>query len=365
MANLRLKNVNKTFPGGVQAVNDFNIEIKHGEFIVLVGPSGCGKTTVLRMIAGLETTTEGEMYLEDILLNDVAPADRDISMVFQNYALYGHMTAYQNMGFSQTIRHENSDTIHEKVMEAAVVVELEDKLNRYPRNLSGGQRQRVALGRAIVNKASIILMDEPLSNLDAKLRVQERAELIKLHKQLGNTFIYVTHDQTEAMTMADRIVVMNDGEIQQIGTPLEVYDWPENVFVSGFIGNPPMNLFRGTVEGDMFTAPGLALKIPEKYLANISSYQNESIILGIRPEHFSIPSGSSNEPVIAEISANEFLGDHSLVYLQIAGMGYVTSVKQKISQSIGDSLEVYFNMNRIYFFDPESGKRIHHEESKL
>ena len=366
MPDLRLMNLDKTFPGGVQAVVKFNIEIEHGEFIVLVGPSGCGKTTVLRMIAGLETITEGNMYLADERLNDVAAADRDISMVFQNYALYGHMSAYQNMGFSQTIRHEDSNIIHEKVMKAADIVELKDQLNRFPKNLSGGQRQRVALGRSIVSSASIILMDEPLSNLDAKLRVQARRELIKLHHQLGNTFIYVTHDQTEAMTMADRVVVMDNGRVQQIGTPANVYHWPENLFVGGFIGSPPMNFVQGKIEDGQFIAPGMDLKIPQKLLENIGSHlndkhQNDGIIMGIRPEHFTTEPGDASELITAEVSTSEFLGDHSLVYIQIGEFEYVANLKQNITQSMGDSIEVYLDMNRVHFFDPETEKRIRRE----
>ena len=364
MRELILSNIDKIYPGGVQAVYDFNIEIEHGELIVLVGPSGCGKTTVLRMIAGLETITAGDMYLAGERINDVAPADRDISMVFQNYALYGHMSVYQNMGFSQTIRHEDSDVIHEKVMQAAEIVELKEQLNRFPKNLSGGQRQRVALGRAIVSAASIILMDEPLSNLDAKLRVQARRELIQLHRQLGNTFIYVTHDQTEAMTMADRIVVMAGGRVQQIGTPSEVYHWPEDLFVGGFIGSPPMNFIQGKIRDGRFIAPGVNLGIPVELMDTLGSQRYEDIILGIRPEHFGTDPREFAQSVHAEVTHSGFLGDHSLVYLQIGESDVVASLKQNYTESIGKSAEFYIDMKRVHFFDPQSEKRIRQEGGK-
>lgn len=364
MSELILKNINKIYPGGFQAVYDFNIEIEHGEFIVLVGPSGCGKSTVLRMIAGLETITEGDMVLSGKRINDVAPADRDISMVFQNYALYGHMSVYQNMGFSQIIRHESSDVIHEKVMHAADVVQLKGQLNRYPKNLSGGQRQRVALGRSIVSLANIILMDEPLSNLDAKLRVQSRRELTNLHQQLGNTFIYVTHDQTEAMTLASRIVVMSDGHVQQIGTPEEVYHWPENVFVGGFIGSPPMNFFEGQIENGRFSAPGMNLKVPQALLDVVGDHSHASILLGVRAEHFSAEPTESTEVVQAEVINSEYLGDHSLIFLQMAGTSCVASLRENYAHLIGHSIELYIDMDRVHFFDPESEKRIRLEGGK-
>ena len=290
MPALKLVNINKIYPGKVQAVYDFSLEVAHGEFIVFVGPSGCGKSTVLRMIAGLEEITSGDMYIGSDRINNVAPADRDISMVFQDYALYGHMSVYENIGFSLTIRHEQPDVRHEKVMATAEIVDLKDILNRFPRNISGGQRQRVAIGRSIVSNASIILMDEPLSNLDAKLRVQSRRELLKLHQQLGNTFIYVTHDQTEAMTLADRIVVMNAGHLQQIGTPQEIYSKPKNIFVASFIGLPSMNLKDGQIENSRFVAPGLDLALPSELLASLNSNRDREIVLGIRPEHCTLDS---------------------------------------------------------------------------
>ncbi|KAA3661117.1 MAG: ATP-binding cassette domain-containing protein [Chloroflexi bacterium] len=361
MPNLTLKNIDKIYPGGVQAVYDFNIDIEHGDFVVLVGPSGCGKSTVLRMVAGLEIITKGDMHLGDKRINDVAPADRDISMVFQNYALYGHMSVYQNMGFSQIIRHESSDSIHEKVMKASDIVELNGQLNRFPRNLSGGQRQRVALGRSIVSSASIILLDEPLSNLDAKLRGQARQELTKLHRQLGSTFVYVTHDQTEAMTMADRIVVMDAGRVQQIGTPEEVYHWPENIFVGGFIGNPPMNFIDGRIENGRFVAPGMSLRVSDGLLPVMESRSDKSVVMGLRAEFFSTEPNASHEAVCGEVVKSEFLGNHSLVYLQNAEYEFVANLQQYFTNSNGDMLELYLDMDRVHFFDPESETRIRAE----
>lgn len=358
MPELILNNIDKIYPGGVQAVYDFNIEIEHGEFIVLVGPSGCGKSTVLRMIAGLEEISSGDMILSGERINDVAPSDRDISMVFQNYALYGHMSVYQNMGFSQIVRHADEDETHTKVMQAAATVELTGQLNRYPKNLSGGQRQRVALGRSIVSFANVILMDEPLSNLDAKLRASARREIAKLHQRLGNTFIYVTHDQTEAITMADRIVIMYDGRVQQIDTPANVYNWPENIFVGGFIGSPPMSFITGKIENDRFVAPGMNLKIPTKQLKAISAYTNNDIILGVRPEHFTLDHNESTELICGEIFNQEFLGNHWLVHLNIEDFYCIAKLSQEFTPVDGNLLEVYIDMSRVHFFDSETEKRI-------
>lgn len=362
MSELTLNNVNKIYPGGIQAVFDFNIEIEHGEFIVLLGPSGCGKSTILRMIAGLEEISSGDMILADKRINDVAPADRDISMVFQNYALYGHMSVYQNIGFSQMIRHEDTEVMHEKIMNAAEIVELKNQLNRYPRNLSGGQRQRVALGRSIVNYARVILMDEPLSNLDAKLRVQARRELTLLHEQLGNTFIYVTHDQTEAMTMADRIVVMDNGRVQQIGSPRQVYHMPENIFVGGFIGSPPMNFVQGRVVDGQFVAPGVTLPVPDRLMARLLPYTGKDVVLGVRAEHFSLTPNGSDSAVCAEILKSEYLGNHSLVSLKIGAFTYTASLKEFTDPLEGQTVDVYVDTNQIHFFDADSGQRIKAEE---
>lgn len=358
MHELVLKNIDKIYPGGVQAVYGFNIEIEHGEFIVLVGPSGCGKSTVLRMIAGLEEITAGDMFLKGKRINNVAPADRDISMVFQNYALYGHMSVYQNMGFSRTIRHEAIDILHEKVMEAASVVQLEEQLNRYPKNLSGGQRQRVALGRSIVSSANVILMDEPLSNLDAKLRVESRRALTKLQKQLDNTFVYVTHDQTEAMTMATQIVVMNEGRVQQIGTPYEVYHWPENVFVGGFIGSPPMNFINGQIENGRFVTANLDLAIPQKPLEAVDSFSGDEVILGVRAEHFMTGPGNGRERVQAEITSSEYLGNHALLNLQVGESNCIANLSlDRVGIDVNAS-EFYIDMNSAHFFDAKTEIRI-------
>lgn len=363
MSELVLKNIDKIYPGGVQAVYDFNIEVEHGEFIVLVGPSGCGKSTVLRMIAGLEEISAGDMLLKDERINNVAPADRDISMVFQNYALYGHMSVYQNMGFSRTIQHEALDTLHTKVMEAAAVVQLEPELNRYPRNLSGGQRQRVALGRSIVSSAKVILMDEPLSNLDAKLRVESRRALTQLHQQLDNTFVYVTHDQTEAMTMASRIVVMHAGRVQQIGTPFEVYHWPENMFVGGFIGSPAMNFISGQIENHRFVADGLDLAIPQEQLDTLASFSGDKVVLGIRPEHFTTQPGNGHEPVQAEVTSREYLGNHALLYLQIRESSCTANLRLDRKGVDIDATDLYIDMKSAHFFDPDSEKRIRSQEN--
>src|ERR671918_332797 len=290
MARVFLKNLNKKFDD-THAVKDVNLEIRDREFVVLVGPSGCGKTTTLRMVAGLEDITDGEIYIGDRLVNDVPPKDRNIAMVFQNYALYPHMTVYKNMAFSLKLRRTPRDEIERRVKAAADILGIGDLLERKPKQLSGGQRQRVAVGRAIVRQPEVFLFDEPLSNLDAKLRVQMRSELIKLHYQLEATMIYVTHDQVEAMTMGDRIVIMNNGEIQQVGAPMEVYDHPVNMFVAGFIGSPAMNFFQGKLtaqNSDLFVDLGkFAVKLPKSQAHLYSSHVNKKVVFGIRPENIS------------------------------------------------------------------------------
>ena len=289
MASISLKGIYKIYPGDVTAVSDFNLEIEDKEFIILVGPSGCGKSTTLRMIAGLEEISKGELYIGDRLVNDVPPKDRDIAMVFQNYALYPHMTVYKNMAFGLELRKTPKDEIDKRVREAARVLDIEHLLDRKPKALSGGQRQRVALGRAMVRNPAVFLLDEPLSNLDAKLRTSMRTEIIKLHQKLGTTFIYVTHDQTEAMTMGDRIVVMKDGLIQQVDTPQNLYDYPCNMFVGGFIGSPQMNFLDATLvkEGSNYYVDlgGDKLLIaPEKVTSALDAYVGKAIKAGIRPE---------------------------------------------------------------------------------
>jgi len=287
MATLKLRDINKVYPNGVQAVFDFNLDIRDKEFIVFVGPSGCGKSTTLRMIAGLEEITSGELYIDEELVNDKAPKDRNIAMVFQSYALYPHMTVYDNMAFGLKLRKMPKDIINEKVNEAAEILGLVPYLKRKPKALSGGQRQRVALGRAIVRNAKVFLMDEPLSNLDAKLRVQMRGELIKLHNKIETTTIYVTHDQIEAMTMASRIVVMKDGYIMQVGAPKQIYDFPNNLFVAGFIGTPPMNFVRGIVDKTQkFVAGDHTIMVPDDKFEILrqNGLVGKEVILGIRPE---------------------------------------------------------------------------------
>ena len=297
MASLSLKNIYKKYDNGFCAVTDFNLEVADKEFVVFVGPSGCGKSTTLRMIAGLEDITEGEFYIGDRLVNDVEPKDRDIAMVFQSYALYPHMTVFDNMAFALKLRKVPKEEIKAKVEEAAKILGLEELLDRKPKALSGGQRQRVALGRAIVRSPKVFLMDEPLSNLDAKLRSNMRAEIIKIHNTLGATTIYVTHDQTEAMTMADRIVVMKKGVVQQVGSPKDIYDHPENLFVAGFIGAPTMNFMRGKVaEGNFVTKGGGEIEIPLGYYEKLKElgYEGKEVVLGIRPENI------SNDPLVLE-----------------------------------------------------------------
>jgi len=319
MSYLSLKNINKIYPGNVQAVFDFNLDVQEGEFIVLVGPSGCGKSTVLRMIAGLEEISSGDMVLHEKRINDLAPSNRDVAMVFQDYALYGNMTVYQNIGFSMTIRGENTDNIHEKVMDVSKTVELFDYLNRYPKALSGGQRQRVAMGRSLAKQAKVLLMDEPLSNLDAKLRQQTRMELSMLHQRIHPTIVYVTHDQVEAMTLASRIVVMNEGYIQQVGAPYDIYHFPANIFTASFIGMPPINLIRGRVEAGMFVGlneggePVFKCAVPRELTDRMDGYSQGGIVMGIRPETIRLaqPGGSQTDdelPISATVETLELLG---------------------------------------------------------
>lgn len=363
MATLDLINVNKIYPNGVQAVFDFNIHIDNKEFIVLVGPSGCGKSTTLRMIAGLEDISSGDFLINGERMNDVSPKDRGIAMVFQSYALYPHMTVYNNMAFGLQLRRIPYDEINQRVREAAKILGLEAFLNRYPRQLSGGQCQRVALGRAIVRNAEVFLLDEPLSNLDAKLRVTMRGELIKLSKKLGCTTVYVTHDQIEAMTMADRIVVMRDGRIQQIGTPKEVYETPANVFVGGFIGTPPMNFIHGklTDKGTFVTSKGnYTIAIPEgkiKYAVE-QGYENREVILGIRPEDISdnelIIQAYPNAVVDVTVDISELLGADTNIYTSVDGDNIVATVNARGDLAAGVPLKLAFNMNHCHLFDPDT-----------
>jgi multiple sugar transport system ATP-binding protein len=365
MAELRLEHIQKVYDKKNIAVDDFNLHIKDKEFIVFVGPSGCGKSTTLRMIAGLEEITSGELYINDKKMNDVAPKDRDIAMVFQNYALYPHMNVYDNMAFGLKLRKFKKDEIDKRVKNAAKILGLEAYLDRKPKALSGGQRQRVALGRAIVRDAKVFLMDEPLSNLDAKLRVQMRAEIQKLHQRLQTTTIYVTHDQTEAMTMATRLVVMKDGIIQQIGAPKEVYDNPDNVFVGGFIGSPSMNFFTGTLKENHFEIGNVKIAVPEGKLKPLreQGYMNKQVILGIRPEDI------HDEPVFIEstpdtkisitIDVADLMGAETFLYGKIAEQDFIARIDSRTDINVGQTIDLAFDMNKAHFFDYETEVRIH------
>lgn len=366
MTQLTLKHIHKKYDNAEKySVTDFNLEIDDKEFIVFVGPSGCGKSTTLRMIAGLEEITEGELKIGDQVMNEVAPKDRDIAMVFQNYALYPHMTVFDNMAFGLKLRKYDPAEIKQRVENAADILGLTEYLKRKPAALSGGQRQRVALGRAIVRDAKVFLMDEPLSNLDAKLRVSMRAEIAKLHQRLGTTTIYVTHDQTEAMTMADRIVIMKDGVIQQVGTPQQVYDTPKNVFVAGFIGSPAMNFFEVTLkDGFIKDGYGLSLKIPEgeKNTLVRKGYEGKTLTFGIRPEDIhseQIAIDSSDGAVVqAEVMVSELLGAETLLYTKVGETEFVSKVDARDFHKPGAQVELAFNLVKAHFFDKESGEVI-------
>ena len=353
MAHLRLKNVDKIYDNNVQAVFDFNIDIKDGEFIVLVGPSGCGKSTTLRMIAGLGDITKGNLILDDKDITKTPPKDRDMAMVFQNYALYGHMTVYENMAFSLTMRKENPNVIHKKVLAAAEILNLTDQLNKKPSQLSGGQRQRVAMGRSIVRSPKLFLFDEPLSNLDAKLRGSTRREILLLHKRLGATMIYVTHDQTEALTLADRIVCMSMGHVQQIGTPLELYDSPANIFVASFIGLPPMNFFDVKIENGMAGNEFFYVQLSPEEAVSLAPYEGKTVVMGVRPED--IEEGGN---VNLTVSVNENLGMNTLVHGHLGGdkLRMVAKIKNWCQYKPGDVVPVYFK--RRHFFDKDTTNAI-------
>ncbi|WP_297376512.1 sn-glycerol-3-phosphate ABC transporter ATP-binding protein UgpC [uncultured Helcococcus sp.] len=365
MAGLKLKNIYKVYDGGVTAVKDFNLEIEDKEFVVFVGPSGCGKSTTLRMVAGLEEISQGELYIDDKLVNDVEPKDRDIAMVFQNYALYPQMTVRENMSYALRLAKRPIDEINKKVEEAARILDLEQYLDRKPKALSGGQRQRVALGRAIVRNPKVFLMDEPLSNLDAKLRVQMRAEISKLHERLGTTFIYVTHDQTEAMTMGDKIVVMSMGEIQQADTPHNVYFHPANMFVAGFIGSPQMNFIEGKVRknGDSYTAEifGKEVHIDENHgkVLEEKGYLDKEIIIGIRPEHIYDDLRPTKIPLSAKVSFIERLGSEKLLYLNIDD-DHELQAKLVTDTEFDRGMDVnlYIDESKLHFFDNKTEKNI-------
>lgn len=376
MTTLSLDKVYKKYPSATQySVEDFNLEVKDKEFIVFVGPSGCGKSTTLRMIAGLEDITEGEFKIDDKVMNDVAPKDRDIAMVFQNYALYPHMTVFDNMAFGLKLRHYKKDEIKKRVEEAAEILGLTSLLDRKPADMSGGQRQRVAMGRAIVRDAKVMLFDEPLSNLDAKLRVTMRTEIAKIHRRVGATTIYVTHDQTEAMTLADRIVIMSStpnadgsgtvGRIEQIGTPQELYNEPRNKFVAGFIGSPAMNFFTVKFDGKKVSNEhGFDLELPEGQakLLKETGYENKEVILGIRPEDISASNIAAeaypNSQITAEVLVSELLGSETMLYSKIGDTEFVSRVEAREIRQPGEKVELTLNLNKAHFFDKESELRI-------
>ncbi len=366
MSNVILKNVVKRF-GSVTAVDNVSITIPDKEFAVLVGPSGCGKTTALRMIAGLETITSGEIFIGDTLVNDIAPKDRDIAMVFQNYALYPHMNVRDNMSFGLRFRKVPKQEIVRRVQEAADILGIEALLERKPKELSGGQRQRVAVGRAIVRQPQVFLFDEPLSNLDAKLRVAMRTEISKLHRRLGATIIYVTHDQVEAMTMADRIFIMQNGTVQQTGTPLEVYGQPANRFVAGFIGSPAMNFIEATVVpedgGWTIAAEGLRVRAPEAFHSSLESYAGQPVIFGVRPEDISVrnPAASvrNGNTVTARADVVETLGSEIFVYLTCGPHNVVARMEvPEPPVTVGQTLEMDLRMSKTHLFDKETSRTI-------
>lgn len=364
MANLSLQHIYKIYSGDVTAVKDFNLDIKDKEFIVFVGPSGCGKSTTLRMVAGLEEISKGELYIGDKLVNDVAPKDRDIAMVFQSYALYPHMSVYDNMAFGLKLRKVSKDEIDKKVKEAAKVLDIEHLLDRKPKALSGGQRQRVALGRAIVREPKVFLMDEPLSNLDAKLRVQMRTEISKLHKKLQTTFIYVTHDQTEAMTMGTRIVVMKDGIVQQVATPQEVYDTPANMFVASFIGSPQMNFVNTKLEESNgkvyihFGSDKIELSDDKAKILKTKGYIGKEVVMGIRPENIddskSFIEKHQGGIFTGSVEVTELMGAESYIYINKEGNSMTVRVNGSTKLETGDNAKFALDVDKVHIFDKET-----------
>lgn len=365
MASVTYDHVTKRF-GDVVAVNDLDIEIEDKEFLVLVGPSGCGKSTALRLLAGLEDITEGRILIGDQVVNDVAPKDRDIAMVFQSYALYPHMSVFDNMAFGLKLRKYPKEEIQRRVQEAADILGIRELLDRKPRQLSGGQRQRVAVGRAIVREPKVFLFDEPLSNLDAKLRVQTRAEITKLHQRLATTFIYVTHDQVEAMTMASRIAVMNQGLLQQIDTPQKLYDVPNNLFVAGFIGSPAMNFFDAVLKKDgenLFVDAGaFSVQIPVERLDVYAPHAGKEVTFGLRPEDIHDPNfappGIVPREVQGSIEVTELMGNEIFVYMQSGDHSYVARVDPRTDFKMGDKVQVAFNMDNMHIFDKSTEQAI-------
>jgi len=365
MARVVIKNVQKKY-GNVTAVKNANIVCEDKEFLILVGPSGCGKTTTLRMVAGLEEATAGEIYIGETMVNDIPPKDRDIAMVFQNYALYPHMSVYDNMAFGLKLRKYPKSEIKQRVLEAADILSIERLLKRKPKELSGGERQRVAVGRAIVRKPKVFLFDEPLSNLDAKLRVQMRAELSKLHTRLQATMIYVTHDQVEAMTMGEKIVVMKNAEIQQIADPRSLYDKPVNKFVAGFIGSPSMNFIEGVIESKKgalyFNEENFEVKIPDAMADKLKEKADSEIIMGIRPEDIYdkvyAPNASADNTVVATVEVVEQLGSENNVFLTTGKTPFISKMDSEAEVEINQEIELVFDMNKVHFFDSETEKAI-------
>jgi len=357
VATVRLVNLKKEYDGGVVAVKEVSVDIQDKEFVVLVGPSGCGKSTTLRMIAGLEDITGGELFIDETKMNEVPPKDRDIAMVFQNYALYPHMNVYENMAFGLKLRKFPKATIDERIREAAKILDIENYLDRKPKALSGGQRQRVAVGRALVRKPKVFLFDEPLSNLDAKMRVQMRTEISKIHQRLGATMIYVTHDQTEAMTMGDRIVVMKDGDVMQIDTPLNLYNFPQNKFVAGFIGSPAMNFLEGSivVEGDMkFVGKdhAFSVTIPKEKQQLLQLHTGKELWMGIRPENISVVENGGAK-ISADVEVVEPMGNEMFVYFKV-GNSQATARVPPAQIETGRQGEFYFDISKAHFFDIET-----------
>ena len=362
MAIVELRNVSKVYDNKLKVVSDVNITINDKEFVVLVGPSGCGKSTTLRMIAGLEEITEGQIYIDGKLINDITPKERDIAMVFQNYALYPHMTVYENMAFGLKLRKFSKEDIKQRVNDAAKILDLEKFLDRKPKALSGGQRQRVAVGRAIVRKPKVFLFDEPLSNLDAKLRVQMRTEISKLHHKLEATMIYVTHDQTEAMTMGDRIVVMKDGLVNQFDTPMNLYNKPANQFVAGFIGSPAMN-FIDVIVNDVNKLSSingkLSFSLSNEYIDRLKGHSNKEIVMGIRPEDIRLEKNTNNViEIVALTDVIEPMGNETFIYFEIEKVQFIARVNPSKNLKTGEKIKLFIDPACVYFFDKNSNQNI-------
>ena len=362
MGKIQFQNVNKVYPNGFHAIHDFNLDVDDGEFIVFVGPSGCGKSTVLRMLAGLEEITSGKLLLDGKVINNRPPVERDIAIVFQDYALYGNLSVYDNVGISMKVQDQKDTAIYDKVQQAAATVDIQQYLNRLPGQLSGGQKQRVALARSIIRHPKAFLMDEPLSNLDAKLRNSTRIEIVKLQRSLKVTTIYVTHDQTEAMTMADRMVVMKEGVVQQVGTPREIYGLPVNMFVAGFIGSPQINFIRGKLEGETFVCGENRLRLAPWAAHKLEAWSSKEEIQGLHPEVFSLAEEAGDGTFKADFVAKEFMGSHLIIHAQIQQQDVQCRIDDT-SACFGGRLYLKPDMSRAHFFDAETGEAILHMEA--